>query len=382
MPDVGDYPRFTEAELAGRHARVQQMMDEAGVDALLLYAAGRYSDVYYLTDWPGSRESYLLLQRNADPVLLVQLYNHVPVARLLSTVRDVRWAGANTAESVIGLLHERGLEARRIGLAGSLPHTQYNRIRAACPEAEPVELGGKFRALRAIRTEAEIERFKRAAALTDQSLDALKQALRPGVREDELPAALEHTYLKAGGYSGIHFMTSMPMRNPSFPVPAQYQSGRVIQQGDCLITEISGAWWGYSGQIHRTYSVGEGPTKEWQELHQVAVDAFDSICNLIKDGTSTREVEEAAELIHTRGYTLYDDLLHGANQYPPIIQSKSTSRREGGEMVFRENMVITVQPNVCTTDERMGLQFGETFVVRQNGLEPLHDYPREWIVCA
>jgi Xaa-Pro aminopeptidase len=213
-------------------------------------------------------------------------------------------------------------------------------------------------------------------------MEALKQALKPGVKEDELPAVLEHTYLKQGGYSGIHFMTSMPMRNPNFPVPAQYQSGREIQQGDCLITEISGAWWGYSGQIHRTYSVGEGPTKEWQEMHAVAVAAFDAIRNLVKDGTSTREVEEAAELVHQRGYTLYDDLLHGANQYPPIIQSKSTSRREGGEMFFRENMVITIQPNVCTPDERMGLQFGETFVVRKNGCEPLHNYPREWIVCG
>ncbi len=382
MPDVADYPRFSPEEMANRHARVHAMLDEANVDAMLLYSAGRYSDVYYLTDWPGSRESYLLIQRNADPVLLVQLYNHVPMARVLSTISDVRWGGANTAESVVGLLHERGIEGRRIGLAGSLPHTQYNRIRAACPEAELLELGGRFRQLRAIRTEAEIERFRRAAELTDQSMEALKQALRPGIREDELPAVLEHTYLKAGGYSGIHFMTSMPMRSPSFPVPAQYQSGRVIQNGDCLITEISGAWWGYSGQIHRTYSVGEGPTKEWQAMHQVAVDAFDAIRTLIKDGTSTREVEEVAELVHQRGYTLYDDLLHGANQYPPIIQSKSTSRREGGEMFFRENMVITIQPNVCTTDERMGLQFGETFVVRKNGLEPLHHYPREWIVCG
>ncbi len=73
MPDVADYPRFSAEEMNNRHARVYAMMDEANVDALLLYAAGRYSDVYYLTDWPGSRESYLLLQRNAEPVLLVEV---------------------------------------------------------------------------------------------------------------------------------------------------------------------------------------------------------------------------------------------------------------------------------------------------------------------
>jgi Xaa-Pro aminopeptidase len=188
-------------------------------------------------------------------------------------------------------------------------------------------------------------------------------------------------YLKAGGYAGIHFMTSMPMRSPDFPVPAQFQSGRLLRRGDCLITEISGAYWGYSGQIHRTFSLGEGPTPEWRDLHAVAVEAFETIAGLIKEGTSTREVEEAAEMIHRRGYTIYDDLLHGANQYPPIIQSRTTARHENSEVMFRENMAIVIQPNVITKDEKMGLQFGETLIVRKNGCESLNGFPREWVVC-
>lgn len=381
MPDLADYPRFSAEEMRSRHAKVSTLMEEANVDALLLYGAGRFSDVYWLTDWPGGREAYVLFQRNAEPVVLAQLYNHIPMARLLSVVQDVRWAGANTAQSVIALLRERGLAERRIGLVGAIPHTQYTAIRSGCPEADLVELGGRFRAMRAIRSEAEIERIRYAAELTDRSMAALRDALVPGVREDALPAVLERVYLEAGGYSGIHFMTSMPMRAPNFPVPAQYQSRRTLQRGDCLITEISGAYWGYSGQIHRTYSLGEGPTPEWRSLHDAAVEAFEAILAILKDGTSTREVEEVAECIHRRGYTIYDDLLHGANQYPPIIQTRSTSRREGGDMLFRENMVVTIQPNVITPDERMGLQFGETVVVRRHGCEPLHSFPREWIVC-
>ena len=104
------------------------------------------------------------------------------------------------------------------------------------------------------------------------------------------------------------------MREPHFPVPAQFQSSRRLEKGDCLITEISGAYWGYSGQIHRTYSLGEGPTPEWRQLHDVAIEAFETILATIKDGVSTREVEEAAEVIHRRGYTIYDDLVHGASR--------------------------------------------------------------------
>ena len=171
------------------------------------------------------------------------------------------------------------------------------------------------------------------------------------------------------------------MTAPSFPVPSQFQSSRRLERGDCLITEISGAYWGYSGQIHRTYSLGEGPTPEWRELHAVAVEAFEAIAAAIKDGTTTAEVEETAEVIHRRGYSIYDDLLHGASQYPPIIQTRTTKRHDAPDITFRENMVVVIQPNVITPDERMGLQFGETVVVRKTGIESLNAFPREWVVC-
>lgn len=383
MRESSQFPRFSQGEMAKRHESVSTLMDQANVDGLLVYGAGRYaSEIYWLTDWPGGREAYVLFQQDQEPVLLVQLFNHVPMARVLSVIRDVRWAGANTGNGVAALLQERGLSGKRIGLVGAIPHTQYQKIRERFPQAEFVDLNGKFRMLRTIKSQEEIERIRFASELTDQSMQALAEGIKPGMREDELPALIEPAYLKAGGYAGIHFMTSMPMRDPHFPVPAQYQSSRRLQRADCLITEISGSYWGYSGQIHRTYSLAEGPTPEWKKLHDVAVEAFGTLSGLIKDGTSTREAEEAAEVIHRRGYSIYDDLIHGANQYPPIFQTRTTARHEGAEVIFRENMVIVIQPNVITKDEKMGLQFGETLVVRKNACESLNSFRREWIVCG
>lgn len=382
MRERSQFPTFSDAEMAARHASVASLMEQSNLDALLVYGAGRYaSEVYWLTDWPGGREAYVLFQKGRDPVLLMQLYNHVPMARVLSVVKDVRWAGANTGNGAVELLRERGLEDKRIGLVGGIPHTQYQKIRDRFSRASFVEMGGKFRTLRTIKSPAEIERIRFASKLTDQSMQALAEGVKAGVREDELAALIEPVYLKAGGYAGIHFMTSMPMRAAHFPVPAQYQCGRKLERGDCLITEISGSYWGYSGQIHRTYSVGEGPTPEWKKLHDAAVEVFQVLAATIKDGTSIREAEEAAEIVHRRGYTIYDDLIHGANQYPPIFQTRSTARHEEGDIAFRENMVIVIQPNVITKDEKMGLQFGETLVVRKNGCDSLNKFPREWIVC-
>jgi Xaa-Pro aminopeptidase len=382
MRQRSDYPTFSDQEMTRRHQAVYRLMDQEEADALLVYGTGRYaSDIYWLTDWPSSREAYVLMQKGREPVVLMQLFNHLPMARVMSVVKDVRWAGANTSNSVVELIRERGLEAKKIALVGSIPYQHYNKLSATFPKATFLDLGGKMRVMRTIRSPEEIERIRFASKLTDQSIQALAEGLKEGIREDEIPAIIEPVYLKQGGYAGIHFMTSMPMRDPHFPVPSQFHSSRKLQKGDCLISEISGAYSGYSGQIHRTFSIGEGPTPEWRKIHDVALEAFETLAKVIKDGTTTTEAEEAAEIIHRRGYSIYDDLIHGVNQYPPIFQTKTTKRHESREMSFRENMVIVIQPNVITTDEKVGLQFGETLLVTKNGCESLNAYPREWITC-
>jgi Xaa-Pro aminopeptidase len=378
-----DYPTFSDDEIQRRHQAIYRLMEQESVDALLFYGSGRYSsDIYWLSDWPCSREAYLLMQTGREPVILMQLFNHFPMARVMSWIKDVRWAGPNTNAAVLDLIRERGLIGQKIGLAGAVAYQLYNALREKYPDCGFVDLGGKVRMMRSVRSAAEIERIRHASKLTDESIEALARDLRVGLREDEIPAIIEPVYLKRGGYAGIHFMSSMPMRAPDFPVPSQFHSNRKLQPGDCLITEISGGYAGYSGQIHRTFSIGEGPTAEWKKMHDAAKEAFEVLAQVIKDGATTSEAEEAAEIIHRRGYSTYDDLVHGVNQYPPIFQTKTRKRHDSRELVFRENMVIVIQPNLVTYDETMGLQFGETLVVKKNGCESLNAYPREWIVCA
>ncbi len=110
-------------------------------------------------------------------------------------------------------------------------------------------------------------------------------------------------------------------------------------------------------------------------------EAFQRAAAVIRDGAGVEEVLEAAEIVHERGYTLYDDFLHGAGQLPPILRTHRTSRGTPPNFRFRENMCLVIQPNVVTEDARMGVQFGEMFRVTKTGLEPLHSYPRELIVC-
>ncbi|HLY65201.1 MAG TPA: M24 family metallopeptidase, partial [Chloroflexota bacterium] len=131
--------------------------------------------------------------------------------------------------------------------------------------------------------------------------------------------------------------------------------------------------------IHRSFFLGE-PTPEWAHLHQAASDCYDAIEAVLKDGATTDQVVEAADVIDQRGYRILDDLLHGANQYPPILQTRQTDRGYPREFVFRENMVVTIQPQPRTHDDRMGLQFGETVRITKTGTERLHHYPRKMVI--
>jgi len=142
MRQRADYPTFSDDEIERRHKAVYRLIEQEGVDAILFYGSGRYaSDIYWLSDWPSSREAYLLMQTGSEPVILMQLFNHYPMARVMSWITDVRWAGANTTDSVVDLVRERGLESKRLGLVGSISYQVYHKLRESYPGASFIDLG-------------------------------------------------------------------------------------------------------------------------------------------------------------------------------------------------------------------------------------------------
>ncbi len=381
MPETDAYPTFSDAEYARRDAAVRALMDESGLECLLIYGSGRSADVYYLAGWPGTREAYVVCPRDADPALLVQLANHVPNAMRMARIRDVRWGGARSAETLLAAIRERVRAPSRIGIVGGLPWQDYETLRRGLPDAAFVDLTGALRQLRMVKSEEELERLRRAAYLTDLAMRALEREARPGLREEELAAIVEASYAREGGTPGIHFLATTPMRDPTIGVPSQIQSTRVVQKGDVLITEISAEYWGYTGQIHRAYAIGAEPTPEYRRLHDVALEAYERVRETLRDGSTAADVLAAAEVIHRRGCTIYDDLLHGASQLPPILRTRETAHGPVPDFTFRENMVVVVQPNVVANWGRMGLQVGETLRVTRQGTERLHDYPMRFIIC-
>jgi Xaa-Pro aminopeptidase len=330
------------------------------------------------------RENYLLFPLEGEPALLVQSSNHVPNAREISVLPDTRWGGPDSSVTLAGELHVRGLEGARIGLVGAIPYQHYLRLRQELPAAVFPDVTAGFRLLRLVKGDEEIEWLRRGATFGDAALAVLEREVRPGLRERELGEIIERSYLADGGQTQFYYIGATPMRGSTRCVPAQFQSNRRLERGDALTCEMSVGFWGYAGQILRTITVGEGPTPAYQELHDVAMEVYERVTAIVRPGATAEDVLDAAEVIHARGFTILDALLHGfgIGLLPPSIRTRLTHEGPPAPFTFSANQTVVLQPNVITPDQRTGVQVGNLCVVTERGLESLQEYPTKLVVAG
>ena len=118
-----------------------------------------------------------------------------------------------------------------------------------------VDLNRAYNALRLVKSEEEFDWPRIGCALSDLGIEALADDIRPGMSEHELAAIIERAYLPWGGMTQIHYVGFTAMAEPDCCVPSQLPRKRSVAAGDVVFTEISALFWGYAGQVLRTYTV-------------------------------------------------------------------------------------------------------------------------------
>jgi Xaa-Pro aminopeptidase len=199
--------------------------------------------------------------------------------------------------------------------------------------------------------------------------------------EPEIADVIERAYVPAGATTVIHHIGITSMNEPDSGVPRQHRTGRRLRSGDSLTVEISAAWWGYPGQILRTFAVDAEPTPLFRRLHEVADEAYDSVTAALRPGATAADLVAASGVIEDAGFTIIDDLVHGfgGGYLPPVLGSRSRPAGDVPDLTFKPGMTVVVQPNVTTTDWSAGVQTGELLVVTQAGAESLHSVPRGFL---
>ena len=389
------YGRFSAAEMDRRREAVREMMVSEGLDALVICGDAGFGGTHisYLTNYSPPFVSYFVFFRDpeANSLLLAGLSNHKQYVREVSEADDVDVMLPDPMQSVATRLDAGGVGDGTVGLVGhhprykqSLSYEQYDALQDAFG-GELVDATVPFIHVVSRRSEPELERIRRAATLTDKGLETIADAAEPGVRETELQDALTRTYLETDGALGMAFITSAPMNDaePGEPLPWHKPSKRKLQAGDVITTEMSASFAGYRSQVHRTFTVGTEPSDQYVDMWTVAKETYDAMLDAVQPGNTVADVHAALEPLEASPYKLYDVALHGygSGYLPPYVGTSASNYWPGAEdpvtedWTFEAGMVVVVQPNVVTTEERHGLQLGSAVIVTDDGPEVLQQYP-------
>ncbi len=272
-----EYPRFSDGEMARRRTAMEAVLTETGCDHLVFYGANRAgSSVQWLTQWPVTTEAVGVLSPGKPDALFLQYVNHPPLARKLADKAEiVEWGGESSIRRAIATLEKRGARENRIGVIGPMNFDAHAALSARFGKV--TNLNRAYVKLRRVKSPEELDWFRIGAWLSDRGMEGLRNAIKPGVNERALADAVERGYVGLGGTTGIHFIGTTPMRDPQVAAPSQFHSSRRVATGDIVFSEITATFWDHSGQVLRSFTVGEEPTPLYRDLHAAADAAFDAI---------------------------------------------------------------------------------------------------------
>ena len=296
---AGLFPRFSEREFERRYRLVKNMMREKGVEALLIYSStAGIGSVNYLSNYISWMPTYLIFPLDGEPTLILHFYNHIPCTREMAVIEDVQWHFNNPVKCVVDNLIKKKLDRGVIGVVGlsTIPYSHFTGIREKLPEARFVDVASDYDRIRWIRSEEEIEWFRKSAYLTDLTVEALEKRIRPGMTEHDLTAIVYDAFLHEGGQLWIAFISTTSMEEPTLYVPWQFPTSRVVRHGHVVITEITVGYYGYNAQIHRPFAVGREPTPLYRRLFETALECFERVSKALRDGATTEDILKASSI--------------------------------------------------------------------------------------
>jgi Xaa-Pro aminopeptidase len=366
-------PRFSAAEMQRRRSALADALAEAGAShALIVGTDRRMSALQWLTGYPSSNLNMGVFSPGEPDVLFVPYPNHVPQAQVLAADAKVVWGAKGPAALALETLSSRGAKSQGIGIIGQVNYSLVQQLAVA--GFKLIDLNRAYNAMRLIKSEEEFDWARIGCAFSDLAIEALGNDIAPGMSEHELAAIIERAYLPWGGVTHIHFVGLTSMTDPDCCVPSQFPRARRVAPGDVVFSEISALFWGYSGQVLRTYAVAAEPTPLYRDLHAVAEETFQSVLKVLKPGATPKDILDAASVIGKSGFAICDDLLHGfiGGYLPPVLGTHERPSGPVPDLALQENMAVVLQPSIVTKDGKAGVQTGELLRITRDGVERLH----------
>ncbi|MEO7371753.1 MAG: Xaa-Pro peptidase family protein [Ilumatobacteraceae bacterium] len=220
-----------------------------------------------------------------------------------------------------------------------------------------------------IKTPEEIDVIRCAMAACDDGLVRMRDAMQPGLTEQQLWAHLHAANIEAGGeWFETRLLTSGQRTNPWY----QECSNKVIDNGDLVAfdTDLIGIG-GYSIDISRTWLAGScAPTDEQRRLYDAAHQQVQHNIGLMQPGATYRDIVQHALLPPEPYHSLTNACIaHGiglCNEYPLIV-NRDHFDVGGYDGVIEAGMVLCVESLASEPGGRESVKLEQQVLVTREG---------------
>ena len=369
---------FPQSEYEHRLARAQRLMNNASLDAIFVTTPPnvRYFSGFDTQFWESpTRPWFLVVPREGKPIAVIP---EIGVAGMLSTwVDDVRsWQAPCPEDDGVSLLSEALAQLpRRFGRIGAelgresvlrMPIIDLERVRDALPGLDITDGAPVIRALRMIKSEAEIEKLRFICSIVSDGFEALPGLLTLGDSERDATNKLRMDILNRGA-DNVPFM-------PGVSGPGGYDniimgpSDRVMASGDILIIDTGCVYDGYYSDFDRNFGFGT-VSDAAKRAHEVVWEATRAGIEAARPGATTTDVWRAQAEVLDAGGSLENNvgrMGHGLG----LQLTEPPSNMPGDDTVLEPGLVLTIEPGMMYAQGKM-LVHEENLVVREGGAQLL-----------
>jgi Xaa-Pro aminopeptidase len=223
---------------------------------------------------------------------------------------------------------------------------------------------------RSVKTQDEVEIYRRIGDQYAYTVKAFRDALRPGVTESELAALVVTAWGEAGGedIAQLNVCAGENM-NPWRRWPTQ----RPLQEGEFVGIDLHGRGFnGLRGDASRTFFVGDNPTPEERDLYRRAYDYLFATIDTMRGGRSFAEVLSLVPRVpeQYRSHLYNYNIAHGVGlQYSGYPQVDMT--RQPLDDTLKPNQVLSIESYFGEVGSPLAVKLEENIVVREGAPELL-----------
>jgi len=385
-----DFRRLHEYRLG----RARQAIAEAGLGGVLVFDMNniRYLTSTTIGEWARDKVArFALLTPTGDPILwdfgsaakahrlhapwLKPENSRAGMTGLRGSVAPAAGLSDDVARTVKELMREAGVAGAPLGVdIAELP------MIFALQGCGVMVVDGQQAMLdaRQIKSPDEIVLLSMSAALVDGVYQTIYEALKPGIRENEL-VALANKQLYDMGSDDVEAINAVSGERCS-PHPHVF-SDRLIRPGDQAFFDIIQSYNGYRTCYYRTFNVGRA-TQSQRDAYKKAREWIDAGIDMVKPGLTTDQIARAWPKAQDFGFDSEMEAFglqfgHGlglALHERPII-SRLNSLEHPVEL--QAGMVFALETYCPATDGYSAARIEEEVVVTDKGCRVITLFPAE-----